>query len=233
MILVIGGLDYLFVQLSGRKLANIKLPPQKNALISERVFFVVFKRRPLSVCQSDSSTASVNHNLEISYNAGATYEAFPNDEFAAEVGQVLYIRKKAVGTPNANGYIKESEPQTVTVEAEHLGRKTNGGGIIDELKQFDLTLTKTTSAAGVTITPVMNYTLSGIKTEYTWLIDNVNALSYSGVSVSENGIYMNYSDFYKDESYQVNCQVRLWAEDADGNEIASRIISAQVSVKVK
>ena len=178
---------------------------------------------------------TIDKTLEISLeDDGATYSDLPEGEFSVKAGQILYIRRKSSGTPNTEGYIKASDPLTVTVSQDNIGKRIDGNSIIDEIQIPSLKLNMTTSNGTTTIKPELNYTESYWEYEYTWLIDGVDALSYSGaVSDSTHALIITNSAFAKD-SYQIFCKVRMYVTDEnDSSEIDLTAVSAQTTLVVK
>ena len=196
--------------------------------------------------------ASVDKRLELSYDGGATYSDFPEETFFAKIGATLYLRKKAVGTPNQSGYIKESESRTITVKEENIGRKASGGGLINGLQSLSFSLKKSSTTeetvlpqsdvfstkktvVSTTFTPAFSYVDSAWEYEYEWLIDGVNALSYEGVSVDSatNALVVQHASFANDV-YQVFCKVHVFVTiDAEqGLSIDVATLSSQSSLTV-
>ncbi|MBP5449616.1 MAG: hypothetical protein J6Y01_05800, partial [Spirochaetales bacterium] len=177
---------------------------------------------------------SINKNLEISLDGGIIYEDFPDDEFNASAGQVLYLRKKAVGTPNTNGYIKESRPLTITVETKNVGRRTEGGSIIGGLEMLEFTLKKTSANGKITITPKFSYTEEYWSYDYTWQIDGADVSLYNGTAVNEaNELVITTSEFGSD-IYQIFCCVRIYVEELDPSyQYDLATVSAQITAVIE
>ena len=175
---------------------------------------------------------TINKNLEISFNGGATYRDFPESEFASKTGEKLYIRKRANGTPGCAGYVRESKPLVITVAEENIGKKAKGHSVIQELEAIGLTLKKTNKDGITTITPVLSFTEDIYEYEYTWLIDNNAALSWNGVTTNDNNeLIIDTSKFGKD-AYQIFCKVRVYIQGTqDHIDIISA--SAQTSLVVQ
>ena len=177
--------------------------------------------------------ASINKDLEISFDGGANYSGIPEDEFEASEGDVLYLRKKAVGTANASGYIKESEAVAITVNVQNIGRKTSGAGLIDGLENLKFSLTKKTSGTNTVITPTFSYTDDLWSYDYQWLIDGTDALAWDGVSVdSTTGSLVINNENFAGDTYQVYCKVRIYVELLEDVVIDVTTRSAQVSLLV-
>ena len=106
----------------------------------------------LEISAGKADFESINMEFEISYDGGNTYKPFPEEAFITSAGDKLYIRKKAQGIPDQEGYLKESKALEITVQEKNIGRKTAGGGIISGLEKANLILTKTVEGNIIKIT---------------------------------------------------------------------------------
>ena len=174
----------------------------------------------------------INKDLECSVNGRGTYTEIPEGEFEALSGDIIYIRKKAYGIPNTDGYIKESEALPVTVKDENIGKSTSGGSIINNLETLKLTLKKSTDGNSIVIKPVYTYTEDEWEYEYTWLIDGDDALTYTGVSKNENNELVIDTDSpeFSAETYQLFCLVKIYLPLDDDLKPPVATLSGQISL---
>ena len=210
---------------------------------SQSVFVTVrnsFTEEELLLLSTDTASmeagnikfTEINKDLECSFDGRGTYTEIPEGEFEASSGDIIYIRKKAYGIPNADGYIKESEALPVTVKDENIGKSTSGGSIISNLETLKLTLKKSTDGNFIVIKPVYTYTDDEWEYEYTWLIDGVDALTCTGVSKNENNelvIDIDSSEF-STETYQLFCLVKIYLPLDDDLKLPVANLSDQISL---
>ena len=155
----------------------------------------------------------VNSDLEISYDGGANFTNFPSGEFTVPADKILYVRKKAMGTPNTEGYLKESATCEVIVKDENIGKRVDGGGLINGISMPTLTLVKSYNSYGkVLITPNLeirdpeNYDY-----EYSWSFDDkpLNEWTKSvSIDVNTYALVIDTSKLGSD-TYQVYCEVSI------------------------
>ena len=210
---------------------------------SQSVFVTVrnsFTEEELPLLSTDTASmeagnikfTEINKDLECSVNGRGTYTEIPEGEFEALSGDIIYIRKKAYGIPNTDGYIKESEALPVTVKDENIGKSTSGGSIINNLETLKLTLKKSTDGNSIVIKPVYTYTEDEWEYEYTWLIDGDDALTYTGVSKNENNELVIDTDSpeFSAETYQLFCLVKIYLPLDDGLRLPVATLSDQISL---
>ncbi len=208
---------------------------------SQSVFVTVrnsFTEEELPLLSTDTASmeagnvkfTEINKDLEYSVDGRGTYTEIPEGEFEASSGDIIYIRKKAYGIPNADGYIKESEALPVTVKDENIGKSTSGGSIINNLETLKLTLKKSTDGNLIVIKPVYTYTDDEWEYEYTWLIDGVDALTYTGVSKNENNELVIDSSEFSAETYQLFCLVKIYLPLDDDLKLPVANLSQQISL---
>ena len=210
---------------------------------SQSVFVTVrnsFTEEELPLLSTDTASmeagnikfTEINKDLECSVNGRGTYTEIPEGEFEASSGDIIYIRKKAYGIPNTDGYIKESEALPVTVKDENIGKSTSGGSIINNLETLKLTLKKSTDGNSIVIKPVYTYTEDEWEYEYTWLIDGDDALTYTGVSKNENNELVIDTDSpeFSAETYQLFCLVKIYLPLDDDLKPPVATLSGQISL---
>lgn len=155
----------------------------------------------------------VNSDLEISYDGGANFTDFPSDEFTVPTDRTLYVRKRARGTPNSEGYQKESETCKVIVKDENIGKKTSGDGLINGISMPTLTLIKSYSNSKVRITPSLDIRdPETYSYEYDWRFDDkpLSELGGKGISLDVNtdALVIDTSKLGSD-TYQIYCSVSI------------------------
>lgn len=208
---------------------------------SQSVFVTVrnsFTEEELPVLSTDTASmeagnikfTEINKDLECSVDGRGTYTEIPEGEFEASSGDIIYIRKKAYGIPNTDGYIKESEALPVTVKDENIGKSTSGGSIINNLETLKMTLKKSTDGNFIVIKPVYTYTEDEWEYEYTWLIDGVDAFDYTGVSKNENNELVIDSLKFSAETYQLFCLVKIYLPLDDDLKPPVATLSDQISL---
>lgn len=208
---------------------------------SQSVFVTVrnsFTEEELPLLSTDTASmeagnikfTEINKDLECSVDGRGTYTEIPEGEFEASSGDIIYIRKKAYGIPNADGYIKESEALPVTVKDENIGKSTSGGSIIKNLETLKLTLKKSTDGNSIVIKPVYTYTDDEWEYEYTWLIDGVDAFTYTSVSKNENNELVIDSSEFSAETYQLFCLVKIYLPLDDDLKLPVANLSHQISL---
>ncbi|MBR3732480.1 MAG: hypothetical protein IKN25_07495 [Spirochaetales bacterium] len=148
-----------------------------------------------------------NAELEVSVDGGNTYNVMTG-LFSAAAGDILYIRKKAIGTPGENNYRKESTPLTVTVNEANVGKRTEGSGLIDnEISVPKLTLTGDESADKIYITPSVEIADSEILTfSYNWYIDFVPISGYEDVTEDAAHRLIIDKSILAADVYQIYCE---------------------------
>ena len=188
--------------------------------------------------------ASINYDLEFSKDNKVTWTEMPSQEFTASVGDIFYIRKKATGTANTIGYIEESSPLSITVQANNIGKVVTGDSMLDSLKYTSLKLSRATKNGTITITPILSH-----KQEYYYQygIDyEIGDTPLSDPSWQGKGIYKNENNclvIEKDnqlgkDTYQINCVVEVYVEGE--NEITGEVekevtlyLSSQISLRIE
>ncbi len=180
---------------------------------------------------------TINADLEFSNDSRKTWTEIPVEEFAANAGDILYFRKKAFGTPNTEGYIKESSPLSITVKSENLGKLVAGSGAIGSINMIDLKLVKSTKGGATILTPVITHKQPyyfNYKIDYE--IDELELSTYQG-----KGAYKNSDDCFvleKDNSfakdtYQINCVVKVYIKSDEDEAECVLILSRQISLKIE
>jgi hypothetical protein len=175
---------------------------------------------PYQLSDGKARFAGIDYRLEVSFDSGETYSDMTTDEFAAAAGQTLMLRKKAAGTPGENGYLKESDPLTLTVKEENVGKTTQGSGIIGGLELTSIiksfTLRSLPTDLTIDILPVLDCAENEELTEntlyeYIWLIDGADPALYSGAKVDEltHALVITKSEFAGDV-YHIECRVRIY-----------------------
>ncbi|MBR3731814.1 MAG: hypothetical protein IKN25_04115 [Spirochaetales bacterium] len=183
---------------------------------------------PYQLSSGKARFAGIDYRLEVSFDSGETYSDMTTDEFAAEVGQTLTLRKKAAGTPGENGYLKESDPLALTVKEENVGKTTQGSGIIGglELNRIikSFTLRSLPTDLTIDILPVLDCAENEELTEdtlyeYIWLIDGADPALYNGAKVDEltHALVITKSEFAGDV-YQIECRVRIYTHMIVGED---------------
>ena len=175
----------------------------------------------------------VNSDLEISYDGGANFTDFPSGEFTVPTDRTLYVRKRARGTPNSEGYQKESENCKVIVKDENIGKKTSGDGIINGISMPTLTLIKSYSNDKVRITPILDIRdPETYSYEYDWRFDDkpLSELSGKGISLDAN-TYALVIDTSKlgSDTYQIYCSVSITTRSTSYTFVT---VSAQIPLVV-
>ena len=177
---------------------------------------------PYQMSSGKARFAEIDDGLEFSLD-GTTYSDMTLDEFDAEVGQMLTLRKKSSGTLGQNGYLKESDPLTLTVKAENIGKKTQGSGVIGGLELSSIIESFTLSRSQldqptITITPDLECAEGYWQTEspnvmyeYTWLIEGTDSSVYKGVQINDetHALVITKSVFAGD-AYHIDCIVRIY-----------------------
>ena len=175
---------------------------------------------PYQLSDGKARFAGIDYRLEVSFDSGETYSDMTTDEFAAAAGQTLTLRKKAAGTPGENGYLKESDPLTLTVKEENVGKTTQGSGIIGGLELTSIiksfTLRSLPTDLTIDILPVLDcaeneYLTENTLYEYIWLIDGADPALYNGAKVDEltHALVITKSEFAGDV-YHIECRVRIY-----------------------
>ena len=198
----------------------------------------------LSTDQSNISAgkikfASVDKSLECSFDGEATYSDFPEGEIASAAGKIIYIRKKASGSPNTSGYIKESQPLEIKVAKENIGRKTSGSGLITGLALPELSLSSSSKNGLVYVSPeIKNIDCpDDFIYVYSWFVDGtkVSSSDFSDAVVEKkdsNRLEINkvkLSALRGKGVYQVFCTVSLYV-NLESSEVIS--LSSQLSVNI-
>ena len=188
--------------------------------------------------------ASINYDLEFSKDNKVTWTEMPSQEFTASVGDIFYIRKKATGTANTIGYIEESSPLSITVQANNIGKVVTGDSMLENLKYTSLKLSRSTKNGTITITPILSH-----KQEYYYQygIDyEIGDTPLSDPSWQGKGIYKNENNclvIEKDnllgkDIYQINCVVEVYVEGEDEitGELEKEVtlyLSSQISLRIE
>ena len=181
---------------------------------------------------------SINSDLEFSKDNMQTWTDMPASEFTANAGDIFYFRKKATGTANTNGYIKESQPASITVQSKNIGKATSGGTFIDSLKYTDLKLVKSTKNGTITLTPVLTHTQPYY---FVYKVDyEINGTSLANSAWAGKGPFINDKNCLVipsghqigADNYQINCVVRVCIESDDGEETVLRL-SNQISLSIQ
>lgn len=172
---------------------------------------------------------TISKNLEVSFDGGANYEEFPEGEFTASEGDLIYVRKKAFGTPNSEGYIRESEPVEITVKNENVGKKVSGYSLIEKVINSELTLTQSVKYGKVYVIPKTNIPdADSLICKYKWFIDGTALSDYAGEGFSlEDDVLVADKEKLGTDSYQIYCELDLYI-DSDMNKIIT--LSDQTSI---
>ena len=174
---------------------------------------------------------SINSDLEVSYDGGATFEDFPVNEFVVPENKILYLRKRSSGTPNTEGYKKESEACQLIVKDENIGKKTSGDGLIDGISLPTLTMLKSEENGIVRITAKLDIRdPEEYDWKYDWLFSDAPLSEWSGkgVSIKNNALVIDTSKLGKD-TYQIYCQVSITRRSTSYDFVT---VSAQIPLAV-
>ncbi len=180
-----------------------------------------------------------NGLVEVSFDNGKSWGDITTNEFDAQVGDKILVRKRESGTPFRKGWLIASEPIEVTVAENNIGTKTDVSGITVDVGSVKLELTQTAADGLVQIVGTVNsYEIPdedfNLVMDYKWLIDGIAPDKTTFAVVNQNVLTLRQSELAEGETYQVSLRVHGYYEITFTQEPIIRdvfTVSDQISVK--
>ncbi|MBR3732899.1 MAG: hypothetical protein IKN25_09670 [Spirochaetales bacterium] len=192
-----------------------------------------------TVTKSKVRFDTYNSAVEYSADAGLTYSGITLDEFDAQVGDDIYIRVAAIGSPKQNGYLAASDPVIFKVTEDVIGTKVEltGGGITVEIKELELTLSKSEQGNNIIIkASLQNFNYDAYQTDlengYIWLINGVSAEEVTYASLVSDSVYLDKTKMAVGETYNISLMLSVYTMFEDLQIVYARE-SSQIDVTVE